>query len=321
MASSSPRAPQPRSSLVWPVILVGVGLLFLLSNLGVLAKDIWLPLLRLWPLALILVGVEILVGRRSPATSTLAALLIIALVGGLVAALVFFPENPAVQSLSSPGQELKEDYVHYELGAIETAFIRIQWNPGRGTLRALSSESPYVLAGRLNYLDALDTEIKESNGKRVGIALAADENSSFSFDFLNTNWSNSLWDLGLHPGVVYELHMNTGSGDFDFDLSGLEFSEIQLESGSGPVNLVLPPGNYPLIVTGGSGSLEITIPETEPIRLEVDRGSGTLDLVPSVSLVDGTTDGDGIWETHGYEHTNGITILLEMGSGNVTLSR
>ncbi|MFL7870888.1 MAG: DUF5668 domain-containing protein, partial [Anaerolineales bacterium] len=108
MASSPPRTPQPRPSLVWPIVLVGVGVLLLLSNLGLLAKDIWVPLLRLWPLVLILVGVEILVGRRSPAASAIAALLIIALVGSLVAALVFFPENPAVQSLSSPGQELKE---------------------------------------------------------------------------------------------------------------------------------------------------------------------------------------------------------------------
>ena len=130
-----------------------------------------------------------------------------------------------------------------------------------------------------------------------------------------------MWDLGLHPGVVYELHMNTGSGDFNFDLAGLEFSEIQLENGSGPVNLVLPPGNYPLAVTAGSGNLDITIPETEPVRLEVNRGSGTLSLVPTFDLVDGEADGDGIWETPGYERINGIAIILEMGSGNVTISR
>ena len=320
MASSAPRAPQPRPSLVWPIILIGAGVLFLLSNLGVLNEYIWVPLLRLWPLILILVGVEILVGRRSPAASAVAALLIIALVGVLVAALVFFPENPTVQSLSSPSQELQEDYIHYELGAIETAFIRIQWNPGRGNLRALSSESPYVLAGRLNYLDDLNIEINSHN-KHTTIDLAANENSSFSFDFLNTDWSNSLWDLSLHSGVLYELHMNTGSGDFDFDLAGLEFSDIQLKSGSGPVDLMLPPGNYPLVITADSGNLDITIPETAPVRLEVKRDSGTLNLTPSFSLVDGKTDGDSIWETSGYEHTNGIAITLEMGSGTVTISR
>jgi hypothetical protein len=320
MASSVPRAPQPRPSFVWPIILIGIGVLFLLSNLGVLNENIWVPLLRLWPLILILVGVEILVGRRSPAASAVAALLIIAMVGVLVAALVFFPENPTVQSLSNPSQELQEDYIHYELGTTETAFIRIQWNPGRGNLRALSPESPYVLAGRLNYLDDLNIAINSHN-KHTTIDLAANENSSFSFDFLNTDWSNSLWDLGLHSSVLYELHMNTGSGDFDFDLAGLEFSEIQLESGSGPVDLVLPPGNYPLVITADSGNLDITIPETEPVRLEVKRESGTLNLAPSFSLVDGETGGDSIWETSGYERTNGIAITLEMGSGNVTISR
>ena len=62
MASSPPQAPHPRPSLVWPIVLVSIGVLFLLNNLGILAEDIWLPLLRLWPLVLILIGIEILVG-------------------------------------------------------------------------------------------------------------------------------------------------------------------------------------------------------------------------------------------------------------------
>jgi hypothetical protein len=43
-----------RPSLIWPVILITVGILFLLSNLGVLDINFW-ELWRLWPVLLILI--------------------------------------------------------------------------------------------------------------------------------------------------------------------------------------------------------------------------------------------------------------------------
>ena len=52
-------------SLVGPLGLIALGLLFLLTNLGVLSPGVWDTLWRLWPFALIAVGVEVLVGRRT----------------------------------------------------------------------------------------------------------------------------------------------------------------------------------------------------------------------------------------------------------------
>jgi hypothetical protein len=43
---------------VWPAILITVGVVILLKNIGVLTGDVWTTILHLWPLLLIALGVE-----------------------------------------------------------------------------------------------------------------------------------------------------------------------------------------------------------------------------------------------------------------------
>src|SRR5438132_4034551 len=67
-----------RAPILWPFLLIAAGVIFLLNNLEVLPWSVWNQLWRLWPLILILIGLEILLGRRSPALSFLLILLILA---------------------------------------------------------------------------------------------------------------------------------------------------------------------------------------------------------------------------------------------------
>ena len=48
------------TSLVWPIVLIGMGVVFLLDNLNVIDVDLWLLITRLWPLVLVAVGIDIL---------------------------------------------------------------------------------------------------------------------------------------------------------------------------------------------------------------------------------------------------------------------
>ena len=55
-----------RRSLSWPLILITIGLVFLLVNFGYIPGVTAIQLLNLWPLLLILAGVDIAIGRRWP---------------------------------------------------------------------------------------------------------------------------------------------------------------------------------------------------------------------------------------------------------------
>src|SRR5438046_9130811 len=55
-----------RRGLFWPLVLITIGLVFLLVNYGLIPGVTALSLLSLWPLLLILGGVDIAIGRRWP---------------------------------------------------------------------------------------------------------------------------------------------------------------------------------------------------------------------------------------------------------------
>ena len=54
-----------RGGLIGPVILIGLGSVFLLINLGVLSWSVWTVIFRLWPVLLVAAGLDLLLGRRS----------------------------------------------------------------------------------------------------------------------------------------------------------------------------------------------------------------------------------------------------------------
>ena len=80
-----------RHGLVWPVMLIGTGVVLLLSNTGRLPWGVWQTLLSLWPVLLIAAGLDLLFGRRSTWGALLAALLALAvLVGALLSITVSY---------------------------------------------------------------------------------------------------------------------------------------------------------------------------------------------------------------------------------------
>ena len=52
-------------SLIWPLVLITLGVLFLLQNLGYLPWAFWSVAWRFWPVILILVGIQLFFGRRA----------------------------------------------------------------------------------------------------------------------------------------------------------------------------------------------------------------------------------------------------------------
>ena len=71
-----------RGSLVGPVILIGLGIVFLLNSLGLLAWSVWEVIFRLWPILLIAGGLEIILNRVSAWGSLLALVLTVIILAG-----------------------------------------------------------------------------------------------------------------------------------------------------------------------------------------------------------------------------------------------
>jgi hypothetical protein len=75
-----------RGSLTWGLILILVGVMFLLSNFGIVPNVDWGQVARLWPVVIILIGIDTLMGQSEVADilSSLVGVFIFATVLGIV---------------------------------------------------------------------------------------------------------------------------------------------------------------------------------------------------------------------------------------------
>jgi len=99
----------------------------------------------------------------------------------------------------------------------------------------------------------------------------------------------------------------------------LLLEELFLDSGSGSIALSLPESqSYPVKIDSGSGSVRITIPDDAGIRVRIDSGSGSFSPGSSFKLVSGERNGDGTWENNKYNTAkNTIEMVIDQGSGSI----
>ncbi|NLB73771.1 MAG: hypothetical protein GX795_07055, partial [Firmicutes bacterium] len=71
-----------RSSIVLPSILILLGILLLLYNLGLVDWNVWAAIARFWPLILVALGLELILGRGSISRS-IVIIIILVIISGL----------------------------------------------------------------------------------------------------------------------------------------------------------------------------------------------------------------------------------------------
>ena len=71
---------------LWGLILVALGVVFLLQNLGVLGWGVWGTLWRFWPVVLLLIGLNIILRGQSP--WLMLGITVVVLIGVIAAAVL-----------------------------------------------------------------------------------------------------------------------------------------------------------------------------------------------------------------------------------------
>ena len=164
-----------RRSLLWPLLLVSVGTLWLLANLNVIPVENLTILLRLWPLLLVVVGVDILVGRSSPLLSGLIVLAALVLAAGLVVvgpALGLETERtPRIFGLPVylGEMEVKHDQFSAPIGEATSARVNLDLSFEPTTVDALPS-SDDLIAADLDYVGDIIFQVSGERQKTVSLS-------------------------------------------------------------------------------------------------------------------------------------------------------
>lgn len=340
MSHSMEHNKQRSLSLFGPIVLIAIGLFFLFSRLNPVQDLYWLDALRLWPLLLIFVGLNILVLQAPrPYASVLSGIIaIIAVVVFGAVLLNGLGGTPLRGRLEMGDWQTKP--IHFSADQVETAVYDFVLGPPGADLYALE-DSQDLLAGTITYQDDYVFETKMS-GDEASITLAP-QNNSEEWVFLPDYWREygeaNRWQLGLNRNVPAALTLEAVAGSSHLDLSKLLLDSLSLTASAGDVELLLPDGTYDTDLVTNASSMEITLPQNgrPSINLQVNAGSVVLHLPANMALrveADSTLgsfnsqnarlqrmdDQENVWQTADYAQAeNRLDLNLHTSVGSVTV--
>ncbi len=297
MTEEKPRR-QP-VNVVGPILLIGLGLLLLLNNMGYIDWSVWDALIRLWPVLLIAWGIELIFAPRGTLGALLSAALLILVLGGVIWTAMTAPE-PRADAIEIV--ETRE--------GVEEAQIILSFNVGELDVGALRDASN-LIEGEI-FMDS-DEELKQEFTVDDGEATLLLENESRFVPGIHLG-PKRRWDLNLHPGVALDLDVDFGIGDAYLDLADLDVENVSVDFGIGKATVILPEEIESNIdVNLGIGEVIVEIPEGLPVRIHLETGIAGR-RVPAEYR-----QRDNVYTSPGYEEGEGSEIYIDLGIGNVTI--
>lgn len=305
-----------RRGLSWPLVLITIGVVFLLVNFGLIPGVTALSLLNLWPLLLILAGVDLAIGRRWPLAAVGINVAVIGFGLALLATQPSFVGTPFffVNGSSTPGER---DVTVERRNATS---LSLDINGGAGRFRVSGGSTMLVEAHssnddlRLRRADfdnggeSADVRIDQSGSRRVG-----------SVDI----------EARIASNVPTELTINGGAGEFVIDLSEVTVSGAELNVGAASLTLTLPrsttttslpagatpPGDVDIEVHAGASSIVIEIPDGVEARVTTTGALLSLRSTNSRAVASGSAA-----ETSGYGTARTrYTVRVTAGASSVTV--
>jgi len=247
-----------RDGWVGPLVLLGFGTILLLGNLGYLGEDGFTLLLRLWPVLLVAIGLDIAFGSRKSVWSSLLRVgLGLALVAGILWLAVASPFGVGMKSVDF---EQSLDGALESSLAIEIAAGRIDLAGGANTDQLISGS-----AGVPRESDLRVDYSKPVNGKS---SLVIRGNS---ISFLPVNAGAYPWDFKVNSKIPLDLDLEMAAGMVNLDLEDTRVSGLTADLAVGTAIITLPEG---VDVTGSIdcavGQLIIRIPRSSYVTINLD---------------------------------------------------
>ena len=257
-------------SLFWPVLLIGVGLIWLMHNIGLITISMAnvSMLLRLWPILLVVLGIDLLFARRSPWLGGLlgfaAALFVLALV--LI--------GPSLGLVTAADVDLKTERFTTPVAGASAADVELGLPVGAIRIYALS-DSAALIDAEVTYTGDMEFSVEGDQQKMVRLKEHARD-----FDFNLLGWVDAAQDMesdiGLSSSLPLALDAQLNVGDADLDLSRLQLTGLNVSGNVGQVHLSLPATNnrYSANLKGDVGAFQVEIAEPADIDLTIDGDVG-----------------------------------------------
>jgi hypothetical protein len=296
--------PRGYRSLFWPAVLILVGVFALLVNAGFVPVERLDRLADLWPLILVVIGLELVV-RRSlhGAGAEIAAVLIVLLaIGGAAAYVALGPAVPTgTQTLDASGK----------VGSANHASVQVDAGGTTITMQGSSSLGDDLFRAHIEYSGRKpDVSLNEASGD---VHISQSNTSGF---FLQSRRFSLT--LQLNSSVPWKIAVNSGASSDAFVLSTVRVASIDVNTGASKEDITVgdPSGTVPITINGGALTVNVHRPPGAAASVSVSGGAASLRFDGRQSKAVGTLTA----QTSDYDRASDrYQIEVDGGADTVTV--
>ena len=302
---------RPRPPL-FALLLVAAGVVLLLQNLDLIGWGFWLEIWRFWPVLLVAVGVNIMLGRRLP---WLATAIVVALVCGSAVWAALLAES---------GRDTVVARTSKVLGETSRLDMAVDIGFGRLTIDSLPSDSPNLVEWSLEAPCGGAATSFNRHGDAATLDVTMDPGS------LACQWGAD-WRVSLSRVPDVYIDIDTGASSIELDLTDLRVPVLNVNAGAASVFIRMPTDAGPAeaVISAGASSIDVRIPDGVPARILNDSALSSLNVSSRFQSLRGTfsegqtvmrRDPGEIFQSPGYrEAENRVSIELNVGVSSVSV--
>lgn len=309
-----------RKFLYWGVFLVAIGAVLVAADLNGVDETTIADWLRLWPLAVVGVGLGIVLRRTR---FNVAGGMLAAAVPGLVLGGAF-ALGPRV-AVDCGSRDEPSTFVRHE-GTFDGP-ARVDVTTGCGSLVVTTAPG----AGWL--LDAGNTRDRVPTVRATGTGLSIDNGRRAGWHAFGTG--RDVWRLALPTSPIDDLSIVVNAGEGDIDLAGAQLGRLDLTTNAGKTTLGLSDTSVPALSgTVNAGKLAIELPASVDLTASVVVNAGALEVcvpdgvglrVHHTGVLSGTSynglDQSGSnWQSPDYgsaAHRTDLTVSVNLGNVDI----
>jgi hypothetical protein len=290
-------------SFFWPALLILAGIVALLVNVGQIPVERVFQVVNLWPLILIVIGLELIIRRlmHGVAGDVAAAVVVLVAILGAATYVAAAPNPAANQTLD----------VSEQLGDVQSASLEI--NAGAATV-SISSDSeigPDLYKAHIAYSGTKPDVTFDASSRKLTISQRGN-------NFMVFQSRRFELDLQINPKVTWAVEVNTGAATSTLDLSQAQLKSLSLNSGAAKDDIRLGPATQAVPVEIDGGALTVRIHRPKGTEASVDVSGGAVSLNGDGRQINGV--GHQSYQSPGFSDAgNGYRIEINGGACTVTL--
>ena len=241
--------------LFFPLVLIAIGVLVLLANVGVLSSQALQRLADLWPLLLVIVGLQLILNYTMPRQqATVIGLAVTALI--LIAAVIYAALAPSTAFGTQHASSSER------IGGLSAGILELNYSAASVNIQARSLGDKLYDAG-IDY-PAGENPPRVAVDQQTG-TVTISESANFGGLHLFGS-SNRKLTVTLSTAIPWTIRISGGASGLQMDLRALQLTNLQINGGASSVdgNLGKPKGTLAVNISGGASNVSLRIPNGSP---------------------------------------------------------